>query len=115
MDTTLPALRKFRGRHYLTDLDYTRGELEDLLKLAVNLKALWRERPLTPFLPGQHLAMIFEAASTRTRVSFENGFAELGGNAALSASRRDPPARPREHRRHRAHPVAVQLRHRDPR
>jgi ornithine carbamoyltransferase len=81
LDTRLPALRKLRGRHFLSDLDYTREELEDLLKLAVNLKALWRRRPLTPFLPGQHLAMIFEAASTRTRVSFENGFAELGGNA----------------------------------
>jgi len=81
LDTTLPALKKYRGRHFLTDLDYTREELEDLLKLAVHLKALWRKRPLTPFLPGKHLAMIFEAASTRTRVSFENGFAELGGNA----------------------------------
>jgi len=81
LDTTLPALMKLRGRHFLTDLAYTREELEDLLKLAVHLKALWRKRPLTPFLPGQHLAMIFEAASTRTRVSFENGFAELGGNA----------------------------------
>jgi ornithine carbamoyltransferase len=81
VDTTLPALKTLRGRHFLTDLDYTREELEDLLKLAVNLKALWARRPLTPFLPGRHLAMIFEAASTRTRVSFENGFAELGGNA----------------------------------
>jgi ornithine carbamoyltransferase len=81
VDTALPALKRFRGRHYLTDLDFTREELEDLLKLAVNLKALWKGRPLTPFLPGRHLAMIFEAASTRTRVSFENGFAELGGNA----------------------------------
>ena len=81
METTLPALRKLRGRHFLTDLDYSRDELEDLLALAGELKALWRRRPLTPFLPGHHLAMIFEAASTRTRVSFENGFAELGGNA----------------------------------
>ena len=81
MDTTLPPLKRLRGRHFLTDLDYSREELEDLLRLAVNLKALWKQRPLTPFLPGQHLAMIFEAASTRTRVSFENGFAELGGNA----------------------------------
>jgi len=81
LGTTLPALKKYRGRHFLTDFDYTREELEDLLKLAVNLKALWQKRPLTPFLPGQHLAMIFETASTRTRVSFENGFAELGGNA----------------------------------
>jgi ornithine carbamoyltransferase len=81
LDTALPALSEFRGRHFLTDLDYTREELEDLLKLSAALKALWKKRPLTPFLPGQHLAMIFEAASTRTRVSFENGFAELGGTA----------------------------------
>ena len=80
MDSVL-RFRKLRGRHFLTDLDYTREELEDLLALAVSLKALWRRRPLTPFLPGRHLAMIFEAASTRTRVSFENGFAELGGTA----------------------------------
>lgn len=81
MHTTLPALRRLRGRHFLTDLDYSREELEDLLTLAVSLKELWKIRPLTPFLPGRHLAMIFEAASTRTRVSFENGFAELGGTA----------------------------------
>ncbi len=81
MDTLLPALGRLRGRHFLTDLDYSRQDLEDLLTLAVHLKALWRRKPLTPFLPGKHLAMIFEAASTRTRVSFENGFAELGGNA----------------------------------
>ena len=79
--TRRAALAALRGRHFLTDVDYTRGELEALLKLAVDLKALWAKRPLTPFFPGRHLAMIFEAASTRTRVSFENGFAELGGNA----------------------------------
>ena len=79
--TALPALAYLKGRHYLTDLDYARSELEDLLVLAVHLKALRSEMRLTPFLPGRHLAMIFEASSTRTRVSFENGFAELGGNA----------------------------------
>ena len=77
----LPPLRYLRGGHYLTDLDYTREDLEALLQLSATLKALWKKRRLTPFLPGKHLAMIFEAASTRTRVSFENGFAELGGNA----------------------------------
>jgi ornithine carbamoyltransferase len=81
MEGTLPALRRFRGRPFVTDLTYAREDLDDLLKLAVVLKDLWKRRPLTPFLPGKHLAMIFEAASTRTRVSFENGFAELGGNA----------------------------------
>ena len=82
MDVTiLPGLKYLRGRNYLTDLDFTRKELEDLLVLAVHLKKLRSEMRLTPFLPGRHLAMIFEASSTRTRVSFENGFAELGGNA----------------------------------
>jgi ornithine carbamoyltransferase len=77
----LPALKYLRGRDFLSDLDFTRTELEDLLVLAVHLKKLRGEMRLTPFLPGRHLAMIFEASSTRTRVSFENGFAELGGNA----------------------------------
>lgn len=81
MKQTLPALRRLRGRHFVTDLDYSREDLVDFLTLAVALKDQWRTTPLTPFLPGRHLAMIFEAASTRTRVSFENGFAELGGNA----------------------------------
>ena len=79
--TSLPPLSGLRGRHYVTDMDFTHEELEALLELAVALKALRAKRRLTPFLPGRHLAMIFEAASTRTRVSFENGFAELGGNA----------------------------------
>jgi putrescine carbamoyltransferase len=80
-DTVLPNLRHLRGRHYVTDVDYSRTDLECLVQLAVHLKALRAHKRLTPFLPGRHLAMIFEAASTRTRVSFENGFAELGGNA----------------------------------
>lgn len=80
-DTALRNVSRLRGRHYLTDIDWSREDLEDLLRLAVALKALRSRKRLTPFLPGRHLAMIFEAASTRTRVSFENGFAELGGNA----------------------------------
>ena len=79
--TSLPPLSGLRDRHYVTDLDFTREELQAMLALAVALKALRAQRRLTPFLPGRHLAMIFEAASTRTRVSFENGFAELGGDA----------------------------------
>ena len=47
----LPPLKRFRGRHFLTDLDYTREELEALLHLSVKLKALWksaRSRPSSP-------------------------------------------------------------------
>jgi ornithine carbamoyltransferase len=80
-DQRLPGVRHLRGRDYVTELDYTKQELLDLLALAVALKRLRTEARYTPFLLGKHLSMIFEAASTRTRVSFENGFAELGGNA----------------------------------
>jgi ornithine carbamoyltransferase len=80
-DERLPGFRHLRGRDYVTDLDFSKQELLDLLDLAVALKKLRAAARSTPFLPGKHLSMIFEAASTRTRVSFENGFAELGGNA----------------------------------
>jgi ornithine carbamoyltransferase len=80
-DQRLPGVRHLRGRDYVTDLDYSKQELLDLLALAVALKKLRAGLRYTPFLLGKHLSMIFEAASTRTRVSFENGFAELGGNA----------------------------------
>jgi len=77
----LAPLAKFRGRHYLTDQDYAPEELLELLQLAVKLKALWRQKTLTPYLAGKTLAMIFEHPSTRTRVSFEAGMTELGGHA----------------------------------
>ena len=103
MDTTLPALKKFRGRHFLTDLDYTREELEDLLKLAVNLKALWKKRPLTPVpprqAPGDDLRGRLHAHARQLRERLRRARRQR----PLPAPRRDPPARPREHRRHGAH------------
>jgi ornithine carbamoyltransferase len=77
----LPGFAALRGRHFFTDQEYTREELLGLLDLAVALKALYRRRPLTPFLEGRTLAMIFEHPSTRTRISFEAGMTELGGHA----------------------------------
>ncbi len=75
-------LRRFRGRDFVTDEDYTAHELLDLLRLAAALKQARRRRRVTPFLPGADLAMIFEVVETAsTRTSFENGIAELGGNA----------------------------------
>lgn len=63
----------------LTVLDLTRGEIQRLLARAHALKAMHKQgadhRPLT----GKTLAMIFDKPSTRTRVSFEAGMAQLGG------------------------------------
>ena len=76
-----PDLSALRGRHFFTDQEFTAEELEGLLNLAVALKAVYRRRPLTPFLEGRTLAMIFEHPSTRTRISFEAAMTELGGHA----------------------------------
>ncbi len=78
---SLPPLAKFRGRDFVSDQDFTREELLELIHLAVVLKELWAHKPVTPFLVGKHLGMIFDDPSTRTRISFETGMVELGGHA----------------------------------
>jgi ornithine carbamoyltransferase len=66
-------------RDLLTILDLTREEMETLLARARELKAWHHQgRSHTP-LQGQTLALIFDKPSTRTRVSFEAGMAQLGG------------------------------------
>jgi len=72
-------------RDLLTILDLTRGEMETLLARARELKAWHRQgRSHTP-LQGKTLALIFDKPSTRTRVSFEAGMAQLGGTSIYLA------------------------------
>jgi ornithine carbamoyltransferase len=81
---TMPrALRQKRDFLRLTDLD--RAELLDLIERAAEWKLLGRGGPRP--LEGRTLGMIFEKASTRTRVSFEVGAYQLGGSAVMLASR----------------------------
>jgi ornithine carbamoyltransferase len=63
-------------RHFLTGAELTRGELTALIDRAAELKA---DRLASDALAGRSVALVFEAPSTRTRVSFEVGVAELGG------------------------------------
>jgi ornithine carbamoyltransferase len=65
-------------KHFLKETDFTASELPALFELAREFKAK-RGRHATP-LAGQTWAMIFSKSSTRTRVSFEVGIHELGGN-----------------------------------
>ena len=68
-------------RHFLTLLDFSGDELRQLIARASEMKAAHREgRELAAF-PGKVLGMIFAKSSTRTRVSFEAGMAQLGGSA----------------------------------
>jgi ornithine carbamoyltransferase len=68
-------------RDFTKLLDITRKECDHLLKRAKRIKELRRKgKPYQP-LAGKALAMIFEKASTRTRLSFEAGMHELGGHA----------------------------------
>ena len=66
-------------RHFLRLDDLDRGEVEGLLERAVALKGFRRTSVAHASLSGRVLGMIFEKASTRTRVSFESGIYQLGG------------------------------------
>jgi len=65
----------------LSILDLSREELREILDDADRLKMLRREGRPHEFLLGKALALVFEKASTRTRISFEVGMAELGSHA----------------------------------
>lgn len=68
-------------RHFLSLMDCSPNELKAILKRARALKSLQQAGKSTATLPGKVMAMIFEKSSTRTRVSFEAGMAQLGGHA----------------------------------
>lgn len=75
-----------RLRHFLTLLDLDRKELMQLLQRAIALKAARKGEQHMP-LRGKMLAMIFDKSSTRTRVSFEAGMAQLGGTSMFLSPR----------------------------
>ncbi len=72
---------RLRGRDVLSDTDLTPDEIAELLDTALRLKRLHRAGEPHAYLPGKTLALIFQHPSTRTRVSFEAGMAQLGGQA----------------------------------
>jgi len=73
-------------RHFLRLRDYTKQELDGLLELAAELKQKQKNGIEHQLLKGKTLAMIFEKASTRTRISFEVGIFQLGGHGLFISS-----------------------------
>mgnify|MGYP000865072702 FL=1 len=65
----------------LSITDLSREEIYELLKSAVDLKEKRKAEEPTEFLKNKSLGMIFEKASTRTRVSFEVAMTDFGGHA----------------------------------
>jgi ornithine carbamoyltransferase len=75
-----------KGRDFLRVNDWSPDELVTVLDLADRLKARQRERVEHRLLEGRSLGMIFQKPSTRTRVSFEVGIAQLGGTGLYLAA-----------------------------
>jgi len=75
------------GQDLLTLADYTREQINYLLDLAFYIKAQKKKGITFEPLKGKVLGMIFEKSSTRTRVSFEAGMIQLGGQALFLSSR----------------------------
>jgi ornithine carbamoyltransferase len=71
-------------KHFLSLKDWSREEIELLFELAAAIKA--SPEGYRTALEGQSLAMVFQKPSTRTRVSFEVGMYQLGGQALFLGS-----------------------------
>jgi ornithine carbamoyltransferase len=79
---TVPGVPSdLKGRSFTTIASWSRDELATLLDLADELKTERARRRELRLLPGRTIGLIFHKPSTRTRVAFEVGIAELGGMA----------------------------------
>ena len=74
-------------RHFLTLNDLSKTELDWVIQKAIELKDHSKSDSSTTAFHGKVLGMIFEKSSTRTRISFEAGMAQLGGSAIFLSSR----------------------------
>lgn len=70
-----------KNRHFLKLLDFTREEIDFLLKLAASLKAAKYSGTEQQMLKGKNIALIFEKTSTRTRCAFEVAAYDQGAHA----------------------------------
>lgn len=70
---------KFNQKNLLSMYNYSKDEILEILSLALKLKDMQKKGQPHRYLEGKTLAMIFTKNSTRTRVSFETGIFQLGG------------------------------------
>jgi ornithine carbamoyltransferase len=80
-DITAPSKCPMETKNFINLTEFTGPQLEHLIDRAITDKALWKAGRLPRTLTGKTLAMIFEKASLRTRVSFETAMTDLDGHA----------------------------------
>ena len=68
-------------RHFLSELDLSADEFRAVIKRGGEFRKAWSAGQHDALFPRHVLGMIFAKSSTRTRVSFEAGMAQLGGHA----------------------------------
>ncbi len=72
-------------KDFLSIIDLTKEEIFEIFELAQDLKSKAHNRVKHHYLKGYTLAMVFAKPSARTRISFETGMFQLGGNAIYLA------------------------------
>lgn len=76
-----------KGKDLLSIHDLSQDEFTEILETAARLKMELKAGIPHPILKGKTLAMIFEKSSTRTRVSFQTGISQLGGQGIFLSTR----------------------------
>ena len=79
--------KELKGRDFISIHDYTTEEIELILETGAQLKKENKSGIAHHHLAGKTLGMIFQKASTRTRVAFEVGMYQLGGHALFLSPR----------------------------
>jgi len=74
-------------KHFLWLVDFSKEEIKEIMDLAIQIKKETKAKIFKPYLKHNQLAMIFEKSSTRTRVSFEVGINQLGGNGLFLSNK----------------------------
>jgi len=74
-------------KHFLSLKDYSKEEILEIIELGLQIKKETKNKIFKPYLKNVNLGMIFEKSSTRTRVSFETGINQLGGNGLFLSSK----------------------------
>lgn len=76
-------VESLKNRDFLSLKDFSKEEIQGILDKAFEIKDKLKKGIETPILKNKNLAMIFKKSSTRTRISFEVGMNQLGGNSVF--------------------------------